>query len=882
MDSQPHGAHQGQYPHAVSHDLSRSTRTAQGQSEHEHNRQAIPQSPTRQSARIRQAQASSHAGTAAHAPQGSNPGKLETDDHQLSPHLVDLSLESGPDTLRQSKASAPYRDPQNRFTALSQPHSLTSSHASLSPEAELQHFSALAEEQHRMHYGTPSHFSQASGLVASQPIMSTSSLQSGDGAPLHSRFGQHRMEHIAEHAQEHHSQATSRYPTSMPMPIYTRHDSTSTMDSGPSSLSSVMPSHSSSALTSWSSNVATGTPTQPLHSPFSQASQQSRGMASTPLDSFMRGPAGPNGDIYHRTRPCRDDILQSPHAAIDTQLQPHERNHIYASPHQHQRAMTESRGSTPQAHLRTHERRKPSQFPKRPVERPSHETELGSAPAPALQRRLPPRPIRSEEDLTHAYIEFCLYCNPHIPIDPVPAGVYDLRRSFNAVPKSGARHFKTWDLLGLLERLEGGELRTWTHLCTELGVERTSEQSPQRIGQYSVRLKRWIRQHHIDAFSDYLTGKPNAYYEDVRYPGQNGYETGYASPVTPHSAMSSPTASTFPRYSPSASSVSLSHALSGSGGHHSKGYRIKPVVKTDDTDIVLKYLEGKFGAKNRHAAHDKTLSYDSAMSTPAPQDGWPDSQGTIKRRREGSLELGHSHSNSMTDIMTDSLTSSGPVTSEGSQSFTFSSAHGLGFPAQLSPDTTFSVSRSSMGGMPSSTEPYANAFAQPAHGRFAQDQPSYITSPLAYDFAEGHLPEEDALIRAKMLTAGMSKTDVARCLQQLSQHGFLASQIGCPSSYAPACQVEGDVRVVRIVSAATDMMASDNQQSQHDTVPAQQPWTVQYVVRRGGFRVSVDYTMQMRDVHETARPHEQVHRLASALRSIQEVLNTTGLAATAS
>jgi hypothetical protein len=34
-----------------------------------------------------------------------------------------------------------------------------------------------------------------------------------------------------------------------------------------------------------------------------------------------------------------------------------------------------------------------------------------------------------------------------------------------------------------------GEMKTWIDVCKSLGVERTEEQSPQRIQQYSVRLK---------------------------------------------------------------------------------------------------------------------------------------------------------------------------------------------------------------------------------------------------------------------------------------------------------------------------------------------------------------------------------------------------------
>lgn len=71
-------------------------------------------------------------------------------------------------------------------------------------------------------------------------------------------------------------------------------------------------------------------------------------------------------------------------------------------------------------------------------------------------RCLPARPITSEEALTPAYIQFCLYCNPSVPMDPPRAGLAELEKAFNNVPKSGDRLFKTWDLYLLMQKLETG------------------------------------------------------------------------------------------------------------------------------------------------------------------------------------------------------------------------------------------------------------------------------------------------------------------------------------------------------------------------------------------------------------------------------------------
>ncbi|CAG8476484.1 975_t:CDS:2 [Scutellospora calospora] len=126
------------------------------------------------------------------------------------------------------------------------------------------------------------------------------------------------------------------------------------------------------------------------------------------------------------------------------------------------------------------------------------------------RRQLPQKDV-TQANIADRYVEFILYCNPSAPSD---LDVSSLIRSFNAVPKSDGKTFDTWVLFQLVSKHHSGEIKTWTKLAQQLGVERTSGSSPQKIQQYAVRLKKWMRSIHIDAFFDYILSKPNEYYED--------------------------------------------------------------------------------------------------------------------------------------------------------------------------------------------------------------------------------------------------------------------------------------------------------------------------------------------------------------------------------
>jgi hypothetical protein len=92
----------------------------------------------------------------------------------------------------------------------------------------------------------------------------------------------------------------------------------------------------------------------------------------------------------------------------------------------------------------------------------------------------------TNETLDDAYVAFILYCNPSIPLD---IDTTELRKVFRQPPKSDGKTFCTYELMKLIQKLERKDIRTWTKLATDLGVERTPDSSSQKVQQYAVRLK---------------------------------------------------------------------------------------------------------------------------------------------------------------------------------------------------------------------------------------------------------------------------------------------------------------------------------------------------------------------------------------------------------
>ena len=126
-------------------------------------------------------------------------------------------------------------------------------------------------------------------------------------------------------------------------------------------------------------------------------------------------------------------------------------------------------------------------------------------------RSLPSREV-TNDNLDDAYVEFILYCNP--VVSPTTDST-ELRRNLRAPPKSDGKTFSTYTLLELIRRFESKEIKTWTSLAIQLGVEppvMEKNQSAQKVQQYAVRLKRWMHAMHVDAFFEYCLGKPHSYY----------------------------------------------------------------------------------------------------------------------------------------------------------------------------------------------------------------------------------------------------------------------------------------------------------------------------------------------------------------------------------
>jgi hypothetical protein len=125
--------------------------------------------------------------------------------------------------------------------------------------------------------------------------------------------------------------------------------------------------------------------------------------------------------------------------------------------------------------------------------------------------RDPPSRDVSIATIDDAYATFILYCNPSFATS---TDTTELVKLFRMPPKSDGNAFSSWMLFELIRKFEAKEIKTWTQLALDLGVappDTDKGQSTQKVQQYSVRLKRWMRAMHIDAFFEYLLGKQPVY-----------------------------------------------------------------------------------------------------------------------------------------------------------------------------------------------------------------------------------------------------------------------------------------------------------------------------------------------------------------------------------
>ncbi|KAF6231367.1 hypothetical protein HO173_010510 [Letharia columbiana] len=131
----------------------------------------------------------------------------------------------------------------------------------------------------------------------------------------------------------------------------------------------------------------------------------------------------------------------------------------------------------------------------------------------STERELPLREI-DDNSIDDAYVQFIMYCNPSIRAN---VDTSELKKGFRTPPKSDGKTFSPYTLFGLISRLEAKDIKTWTQLVIELGVEQpdaAKNQSSQKVQQYAVRLKRWLHAFHVDAFFNYLHSKPTLYVEE--------------------------------------------------------------------------------------------------------------------------------------------------------------------------------------------------------------------------------------------------------------------------------------------------------------------------------------------------------------------------------
>lgn len=118
-----------------------------------------------------------------------------------------------------------------------------------------------------------------------------------------------------------------------------------------------------------------------------------------------------------------------------------------------------------------------------------------SRPSASLAHRALPSRTVSEESIADAYAAFILYCNPYFPLD---IDTTDLKRIFQIPPRSDGKDFSVFTLWELIRRFDSKDIKTWTQLALELGVEPPSIEkggSVQKVQQYSVRLK--VRDDHV-------------------------------------------------------------------------------------------------------------------------------------------------------------------------------------------------------------------------------------------------------------------------------------------------------------------------------------------------------------------------------------------------
>lgn len=205
--------------------------------------------------------------------------------------------------------------------------------------------------------------------------------------------------------------------------------------------------------------------------------------------------------VYHMHSPAVQQQPQQP----QQHQQPKNEHHQQHPPPQHQPHQPEQRSSQPvtmaptaamlDPNMGTHGKSTQSspEFGSPQMQRfaailNNHQHEMQPMMDQGSSRALPSIEV-TDESLDNAYVDFILYCNPAIPTN---VDTTELRKGFRSPPKSDGKSFSPFVLFGLISKLEGKEIKTWTQLVIELGVELpdpNKNQSSQKVQQYAVRLK---------------------------------------------------------------------------------------------------------------------------------------------------------------------------------------------------------------------------------------------------------------------------------------------------------------------------------------------------------------------------------------------------------
>ena len=199
---------------------------------------------------------------------------------------------------------------------------------------------------------------------------------------------------------------------------------------------------------------------------------------STPI-SYQ--PPGAQWDLYSMSNVGQRKNPGQSHSSTDPMVDPRQQQQQEHQQRRQEHMHTETQPNpqllTPQSG--TAQRPIRTDFPNASITKPSQEPS---------KRTLPPTDV-TDENLDERYVQFILYCNPSIS-DAVDTT--ELRVGLRSPPRSDGKNYSPFVIFRLISRLEAKDIKSWTSLVVEMGVElpdASKNQSTQKVQQYAVRLK---------------------------------------------------------------------------------------------------------------------------------------------------------------------------------------------------------------------------------------------------------------------------------------------------------------------------------------------------------------------------------------------------------